>query len=291
MWQFYALLAIVFNCLEDVTDKRAMGRCNTIDTDAATFIRVILYCLLVTPMAVLFGYVVSWYCSPGIIVFGFASSVMASAYTVVLKRVNITTLSILGYVAPLIFLAIDSATSAAFSLAQILGILGLVVGGIGFALSDKLEFDKPTLAALAFMLTYGGAEFYYVKWMQKTEGLNAISVFANTWMWAAIFLFALLILQRKIPLLLTRQAVNYAKSSSMAKLFEAVTSVMWSAGIALTTVAQFSSMEVFFPPIMLAFALMAQAIFGVNLGESIERKTIARKVLMVAILVVSGIFV
>lgn len=59
----------------------------------------------------------------------------------------------------------------------------------------------------------------------------------------------------------------------------------------MTTVAQFSAMEVFFPPVMLAMALLAQITFGINIGEHVERRVIARKVSMAAVLVVSGMFV
>lgn len=220
MWQLYALSAIVFNCLEDITDKRAMNGSAAIDADVATFIRVTLYCLLVIPITALFGHTVSWYCSPGIIFFGLASTLMSSAYTVVLKRVNITTLAVLAYIAPLIFLVIDNAIGNAFTHVQVFAIVGLVIGGMGFAMDDHLKLDKLTLAALAFMLIYSGAEFYYAKWMFKTEGLSVISLFANVWGWATIFLAAYLIVRRKVPLLLTREAATYAKLSTLAKSFD-----------------------------------------------------------------------
>lgn len=291
MWQSYALAAVVFNCLEDITDKRAMNGSAAIDADVATFIRVLLYCLLVVPITMLLGHGVTWYCSPGIVLFGLASTLMSSAYTVVLKRVNITTLAVLAYVAPLIFLTIDTAIGHDFTTAQVLAIVGLVVGGMGFAMDERLKFDKLTIAALAFMFLYSGAEFYYAKWMFKTEGLTVISLFANVWGWAAVFLGAYLIVRRKAPLLATRQAATYAKLSTLAKSFDVMTSLLWGIGVTMTTVAQFSSMEVFFPPVMLALALLAQLAFKIDLGEHVERAAIARKASMAAVLVVSGMFV
>lgn len=291
MWQAYALGAVVFNCLEDITDKRAMNGSATIDADVATFIRVLLYCLLVVPITMLVGHSVTWYCSPGIVLFGLASTLMSSAYTVVLKRVNITTLAVLAYVAPLIFLTIDTAIGHDFAIGQVLGIVGLVIGGMGFAMDERLKFDKLTIAALVFMFIYSGAEFYYAKWMFKTEGLSVISLFANIWGWAALFLGAYLVVRRKTPLLATREAAAYAKLSSLAKCFDVTTSLLWGIGVTMTTVAQFSSMEVFFPPVMLALALFAQLAFKIDLGEHVERSAIARKASMAAMLVISGMFV
>lgn len=291
MWQAYSLGSIVFNCMEDITDKRAMTGAPSIDSSVATFVRVVLYCLLVVPITALLGQSVSWYISPGIVAFGLASTLMSSAYTVVLKRVNITTVAVLGYVAPLIFLMIDHAIGESLTMAQMLAIVGLVAGGIGFALDDKLSFDPATVMALGFMLIYSGAEFYYAKWMFKHEGLNVISLFANVWGWAAVFLGAWLAMRRKLSLLLTKQAITYAKLSTLAKSFDVLTSVAWGIGVTMTTVAQFSAMEVFFPPIMLLLALVAQLTFRVDLGEHIEQRAIVRKVSMAAVLAVSGAFI
>ena len=291
MWQAYSLGSIVFNCLEDIADKRAMTRAPGIDSNVATTIRVVLYCLLVIPITALLGQTVSWYISPGIVAFGLASTLMSSAYTVVLKRVNVTTIAVLGYVAPLIFLIIDHAIGERVSLTQGLAVVGLVAGGIGFALDGKLSFDRPTILALGGMFIYSGAEFYYAKWMFKHEGLNVISLFTNVWGWAAAFLVAWLAVRRKLPLLLTKEVISYAKLSTLAKSFDVMTSIAWGVGITMTTTAQFSAMAVFFPPTMLILALVAQMAFHVDLGERIERQTIARKVSMVALLTISGVFV
>lgn len=291
MWQVYSLGSIVFNCLEDIADKRAMTRAPGIDSDVATAIRVILYCLLVVPITALLGQPVSWYISPGIVAFGLASTFMSSAYTVVLKRVNISTVAVLGYVAPIIFLMIDHAIGEHVTLTQGLAVMGLVIGGIGFALDDKPSFDRQTVLALVVMLIYSGAEFYYAKWMFKHEGLDIISLFASVWAWAAVFLVTWLAVRRKLPLLLARGAISYAKRSALAKSFDVLTSLAWSIGITMTTAAQFSAMEVFFPPTMLVLALVAQVAFRIDLGEHVERRTIARKVSMAAVLVASGMLV
>lgn len=127
--------------------------------------------------------------------------------------------------------------------------------------------------------------------MFKNEGLTVISLFANVWGWAAVFLAVYLLVRGKMPLLLTCEAVSYAKLSTLAKTFDVLTSRQWGVGVTMTTVAQFSSMEVFFPPTMLLMALAAQVLFRIDLGERIERRVVARKASMAAVLVLSGMFV
>ena len=106
---------------------------------------------------------------------------MSTAYTLALKRVNVTTLSVLSYIAPLIFLVVDNVIGHTFSAIQIFAIVGLVLGGIGFALDERLTIDAPTLGLLVFMLGYSGAQFYYLQYLHKTEAVTGISFFANVW--------------------------------------------------------------------------------------------------------------
>lgn len=73
MWQLYALSAIALACLENITDKRAMTGVD-IDADIATFVRELLFCLLVVPITSILGNPVTWYCSPGVILFGLSFS-------------------------------------------------------------------------------------------------------------------------------------------------------------------------------------------------------------------------
>lgn len=173
-----------------------------------------------SPITAIAGQSVGWYCSLGIVVFGLLSALMSTAYTLALKRVNVTTLSVLSYIAPLIFLVVDNVIGHTFSAIQIFAIVGLVLGGIGFALDERLTIDAPTLGLLVFMLGYSGAQFYYLQYLHKTEAVTGISFFANVWGGAAVFLLVHLVVRRKAPLLLTEKAWAYARLSVMAKSFD-----------------------------------------------------------------------
>lgn len=216
---------------------------------------------------------------------------MATAYTHVLTKINITTLSILTCVTPLFLLAIDNAIGHDFSITQIFAIAGLVVGGIGFALDEKFKLDVTTLGLLAFLFGSYGGEFYYIQYLNKTEGLSGISFFANAQGWTAIFLAIYLVFRRKLPLLFTRNAFSFARRSALAKSFDVGSSMMAGMALVIATVSQFSSMEIYMPLVMLIMALVAQIVFRVDLGENVERGAIARKASMALVLIISGMFV
>lgn len=289
MWQLYALMAIGSNCLENITDKRAMRR--PIDPDVASLIRVALYCVLVVPISAVIGQPATWFCSPGIIASGLSGAFIAAAYTLVMKRVDVTALSVLSYTAPLIFLVIDNAIGYSFTMTQVLGIIGLVIGGIGFALNGRLKLDAGSICLLFLMLSLSGGQSYYLQHLHKTEGLSAISFYANVWGWAGIFLAINVLARGKWSLLLSPDALAYAKLSTVAKSFDSLTSVFAGMALTMTTVAQFSSMEVFYPPMMLCFACIAQQVMGIDLGEQFDKHTMGRKVSMAGILLISGIYV
>lgn len=291
MWQLYSLGSITTNCIENILDKRAIKTLPALDNAVASFIRVFLYFVLVVPIGLLFQQPIYWYVSPGVILFGVASAMMATTYTVVIKRVNVTTIAILGYTAPLLFLGIDHLLGEQFSWVQILAILGLISGGIGFSLDRRLEVDRTALLALAGLLLYSGLEIYYLKWMVRHEAVAVITLVVNIWGWSLPFILGWLVVQKKHQLLLSLDARRYARLVVVAKAFDAGTSTLWGIGVTLTTVAQFTAMDVFFPPIMLSLALLAQKVFRVDLGEQLERSTLIRKTSTVLLIVVCGVYV
>jgi hypothetical protein len=286
MWQLYAIASVSCNALEQISDKRAMRE--EVGGAVATFIRVTFYTLLLIPLAALVGHPVHWYCTPGILLFSLINVTMASAYTVLMKHVNVTSIAVLSYLAPLIFLAIDRANGASFTVLQVLAIVGLVGGGVGFAIDSRPQFDGRTLFALACTLACSGAEAYYVKHVQRAEGIHILTILANMWGWVIALLALYLVASGKWRSLFTREAVRYARWSLLGKSLDTWTSVFWSLGLPLTTVAEYASMEVFFPPVMLLLVLFAQGVLGVDLGENVRGSAMARKAAAALLLVVSA---
>jgi hypothetical protein len=288
-WPAYALGAISCNCLQDITDKRAMR--DPVDGVVATFIRVALYVLLVIPLTALMGHRLTWYCTPVVLGFAVLNMGMSSAYTLLLRRIHVSTLSIFAYVAPLIFLVVDHLLGQTHTWAQVGAIGGLVLGGIVFALDERPQFDRMTVLALVWTMACSGIEAYYVKHVHATQGLDVITVLANIWGWVAVFLGVVLLVSGRLPRLFTRTAWTYARWSVVGKSFDVMTSYLWSLGVALTTVAQFAAMDVFFPPIMLFLVVVVQKGLRINLGETLTQPAMLRKMAAATVLVISSLFV
>jgi hypothetical protein len=289
MWQFYALGAIAFNCLENIMDKRAMR--GEVDSIVASFIRVSLYILIVCPIVSLFGHTITWHFDVGFMLFGVLNTFISAAYTIILRRVNITTITMLSYIAPLAFLFIDHMIGAKFSLIQVLAILGLAVGGIAFAMDDRPQLDAKTILALLWMFCCTGGEAFYVKHIHNTTNMDIISVFANIWGWVVIYLGLTLMVTGRWRKLFTQEALTYSKWSVAGKSLDVMNSLLWSFGIAMTTVTQFASMDVFFPPLMLILVLIFQGLLKVDLGEPLHKHTIFRKSCAAIVLVFCSLFV
>lgn len=288
-WPAYALGAITCNCLQDITDKRAMQ--GDVDGLVATFIRVALYVLLVIPLTALMGHPLTWYCTPAVLGFALVSVGMSSAYTLLLRRIHISTLAILAYVAPLIFLLVDHFLGQTHTWMQVGAIAGLVIGGMVFAMDDRPQLDRWTILALIWTMACSGAEAYYVKHVHATEGLDIITVLSNIWGWVAVYLALAVVVSGRWRRLFTRSAWTYARWSVLGKSFDVMNSFLWSMGVALTSVAQFTAMDVFFPPIMLALVFVAQKGLRMNLGETLTSSALLRKAGAAVVLVISSLFV
>ena len=59
----------------------------------------------------------------------------------------------------------------------------------------------------------------------------------------------------------------------------------------ITTVTQFSSIQVFLPLMMLVMVLLAQRVGRLDLGECVDNRTIGRKACMAVWLAGCGVFV
>jgi len=289
IWQLYALGAIFATCVENITDKAGIRA--PIDTLVATFIRVATYSVLVPTLCFIFGQPLTFYVSPGIVVFGVASTAMASVYTLTIKKVDVTTFSLLSYIGPLCFLAIDNVIGSGINLYQSLGVCGLVLGGMLFLSNGTLKLDKITISALLFLVTFSGSEAYYLKYLVLTENISGISVLASIWVWAALFLGCAVIAKGKLPLIFDNRTVTYVKYSATAKTFDATSSILTGVALTQTTVSQFSALDVFFPPMMLMLAIAAQKWLKIDLGESIDKKTVSKKGLATVVLIISGLMV
>jgi hypothetical protein len=289
MWQIWSLTATGFACCENITDKRAMrSGGGAIDADVASFLRVLLWCLLVIPVSAAFGAHVSWYFNVWIVLFGLASAGLALSYTQVMRRVEASTLAVLTYIGPLIFLAIDAISGHHFTASQVAGLVGLVAGGIVFVANGRIRADRTTLALLGVMFAYSGSEGYYLQYVNRTAGNSGISFFASVWVWAGAFLLLNLIVRGKYRLLGQRDAGMYAMISALGKSFDAGASLFSGKVLTAVSVSQFAAMQAVYPPMALVLTVVAQRTLGIDLGEPLDSRTLWRKFGAAALIVVSA---
>lgn len=129
---------------------------------------------------------------------------------------------------------------------------------------------------------------YYLKYLHTTEGLSGVSFLTNTWGWATVFLGIAVVVKRKTSHLMYKSAFTYAKFSALAKTFDVGSAMLTGLALTMTSVSQFSSMNAFFPPMILALSLFVQVVFRVELGEAIEKKTMIRKFASTALIMGSA---
>lgn len=288
-WQAFALGSVTASGLQDIADKRALQ--GAVDPTVATFVRVTLYVVLIVPLIVVLRQGLVWYMSPGLLLCALANALVAGAYTVLLQRIHISTLGVLAYAAPLLFLAVDHWSGNAITPLHAMGVVGLVVGGIAFALDDRLQLSPTTILALVWTVGITGVEAYYVKHVHAQTGVPIVSLFANIWGWAAAVLGVVVVARGKAALVPTRATWTYLRWSVLGKGCDVSSSLCWSMGITATTVAQFAAMEVWFPPILLLLTTGAQRFLGMELGEVVHRRALWRKGAAALLLVGSSLVV
>lgn len=279
LWQIYALVALLAVAAEGAVDKYALSNVK-LDLSVASFIRIAVYCCLVIPLSSVAGVPFYWHFSWGILFFGVTGAGMALAYSVVLKNVKFSSISVLLFLLPLLYLVIDSWVDHPLTPYQKAGVVGLSLSGVLFIYEKGLTFNRQVFLAFLVMAAYAGAEMYYLKHLNKVEGVPGPVFFANTWIWAALFSGLYLLWKR--PAVESASVWRYLKMSLFSKTFDAISSIAAGIGLTLTTVALYSSFQVFTPVIGFATALFTQYVLKKEMGEALTRGILARKGVAIA---------
>jgi positive regulator of sigma E activity len=202
MWQFFELGALVTSATQDVVDKFAIVRSESIDTFVASFHRTALFLSATVVIGLL------------------------------LRNVEVMTIGAVFYLAPLLYLFIDThLLGMHFSAKEITGIALLVGGGVAFSIDGNTFRPKPELTravwgALVLAVFYNGAEAYLFKYLHATYDLNGVSFYASLWLLSTACLFVLVLSQKKERLLVDRTARTYLPRVAVSKSCDAVSSVL-----------------------------------------------------------------
>lgn len=298
MWQLFALGSLVANAIAEAADKAAFVANKKVDGVVATFWRI----LFVAIMASIVGFAgwlgeLSFTFSVPIILIGIASAIQSLAYTRILRTVEVVEIGALLYAMPLVFLFIDIGyVHTAFSSSEMLGIVLLVIGGLGFALDGKSRAFGSNFSLVTFLLfvlcaAYAGAQAYLFKYMYAQTGITVSSFFASYTTVAAVSLLIFIIVTGKLKHLTDTHALAYLPRVGVSKLFDTANNLLWAEALTLAAVSQVSAMQALNPVIVFIVAIVAQDVFRISLKERLDRSRLEWKLMTVVLLAIGGYLV
>src|SRR5580704_2891508 len=109
MWQLFALASLFSSSCESVIDKVAIVSDKKVDSLVATFLRITVF-FFATLVIALLGFLggVQFIFVPLIFLVAFVGVANSLVYTYLLRRIEITGIFAFTYLAPFLFLAIDT---------------------------------------------------------------------------------------------------------------------------------------------------------------------------------------
>lgn len=284
-WQCFALTGVVFSGLEDIGDRYAINVRPSLV--AASFTRIAIYLIFATAIVPLSGRQFFWYPHWPVILLAGIGVVSSLAWSKILARISASTVSIFAFVSPILFLLIDRITGWHISLLEALAVVGMVLGGIGFAWSEAIRLDRFTIFGVAWIIFNTGAEAYYVKYAQVTYHLDPMVMLLNIWVWATLIMATIIGYQRGWKDYFQPQVFRYARRCLFGKSADVLSSLCWSIGLTLTTVSQLSAINAFYPLIIMVLVWIIQGGLRVDLGEDLRPAAITRKSLSAILLFLS----
>jgi drug/metabolite transporter (DMT)-like permease len=298
MWQFFELGALVTSATQDVVDKFAILRSESIDTFVASFHRTLFF-LLATVVIGLLGLLggLRLFFHWEVLLFVPFCVLSSILWTYLLRNVEVITIGAVFYLAPLLYLFIDThLLGTHFSAKEITGIALLVGGGVAFSIDGdtfrpKRELTRAVWGALVLALFYNGAEAYLFKYLHASYDLNGVSFYASLWLLSTACLFALVLAQRKERLLVDRTARIYLPRIAVSKSCDAASSVLNAQALSLAAVSQVTAFDALYPLISFVLVVVVQGYFKMSLNEGFNRRQLPWKAFAVALLVAGSFLV
>jgi drug/metabolite transporter (DMT)-like permease len=277
MWQFYELGALFTSATQDVVDKFAIVRNNSIDTLVATFDRTALF-LLATIVIGALGFLggLRFFFNWEVILFAPLTVIVSLLWTYILRNVEVMTVATLFYLAPLLYFFIDShLLHMHFTMPQAAGVLLLVAGGAAFALDGQTFRLKPELTgmvwcALGFTALYNGAEAYFFKYLNSTYSVNGVSFYASLWALSTAYLLLVVLARGKGRLVVDKTSRAYLPRVAISKTCDATSSVLSAQALSLAAVSQVSALDCVYPLISFALVTLAQRGLKMRLNERLQ---------------------
>ncbi len=299
MWQFYSLGSLFAGAFESIIDKAGIVRDGGVDSYVASLYRASFFWIaaLIVGATGLLGEI-TFFFHWSYLPLALVSAIATLLFTYLLRNVEITVLGAASYLAPSLFLLIDTKVlGIALTQLQLIGIVLLVSGGLAFTLDGKThhfrrDFGWRIWGSLFFLYVFGVAlEAYLFKYLHVAHGVNAVSFYAVSTIPIIIILFAILLWKRRLPLLFNRSARMYIPFAILGKSFDSLNSILYVTALGMATLAQVSAFNALMPLMIIIVALFAQGLFGVRLKEHLDHKRTLWKFSAAVVLVVGGLLV
>jgi drug/metabolite transporter (DMT)-like permease len=302
MWQLYSFLSLFSGAAEETIDKAAMIGSKEISHLNAAWIRNAISFGISFLAAILIGHTLpALIISAPIIILGVLYGIMAITYTVLLKQVEITASSIMASFVPLVFLPIDLfILNHHFLSRQIIGVIILVLGGAIFfyrGRNNKSAITKKQIILIIAIFLFDtlvvGFESYLFKDYFTNLHLSETNFLVNMWGVMFVFLTVLVIgfslYKKKIPTIHLHK--KYIQGSFFSKLADYGSSFCFLKALTISSTSQVTSMNVFYPVVLLLVVIGTQKNLKVNLEEYLDRRSLIPKICGVIIICLGAFLV
>ncbi|MEK7155652.1 MAG: hypothetical protein AAB734_02125 [Patescibacteria group bacterium] len=299
MWQTYSLGSIVAGALESAVDKAGIVRDGGVDSYVASFYRAFFFLLAVAALGAtgILGDL-TFFFHWGYLPIGLVTALSTLLFTYLLRTVEMTVIGAASYLAPLLFLIIDTQIlGVALTQAQILGIILLICGGLAFSLDGithhfRRELTWNIWGAIFFIFVFNIAlEAYFFKYLNAAHEVNAVSFYVYSTIPSVLILLAILAWKGRARQLFSRAAVTYLPYAALGKSFDSLNSVLYITALSYATLAQVSAFNALMPLVIVVVAIFAQSLFGVRLRERLDYARLHWKIGAAVLLVLGGFLV
>ncbi len=301
MWQLFSFSSLFCKTLEEAIDKATLVKYKSIDSYSSTWIRNFIFLFLSILSTILISQKLPVIViTIPIIILGVFYAINSILYTVLLKEIEITSSSIMSTFTPLIFLPIDIfIVGKKLIPRQIFGILILVIGGIVFFKRSKInaQFTKKkilmVIGIFLFSVTLQGFESYLFQSLFIHKNLSEANFLVS--LWSVVFLFLTIFILCRCLISHQRPNVkmlmNYSGGSLLSKVADYGNSFFFFKALSIASASQVSSMEVFYPILLIFVVILIQHKFGFNLEEIVDRKSLTSKLQGIMIICLGAILV
>jgi drug/metabolite transporter (DMT)-like permease len=299
MWQSYAFGSLLAGAFENAADKAGIVHDAGVDSYVASFYRAFFFlcaAAIVGATGLLgdLSFFFHWSFLPLAVI----TSISTLLFTYLLRTVEVTVIGAAAYLAPFLFLILDTKLfGTQLSQIEMLGIVLLVCGGLAFSLDGKTHHFRRDIGwkvwgAILFIYVFSTAiEAYLFKYLHAAYEVNAVTYYVYSTIPGVLILLAVLVGKGRTRMLFDRGARAYIPYAALGKSFDSFNSILYMMALGMATLSQVSAFNALMPLMVVVVALFVQGLFGFRLKEHLDMKRTGWKFSAAVVLVVGGLLV